>query len=126
MWAKLEGVLGPSKADGDVQEIVCLNRIFRWCSAPTAIEIEGDPRHAEILVSQANLGNKSVGVVTPGVKPTSADLGQPLGPAECTAYRSRAMRGSYLAEDRPDIRYSCREAARLMKAPCTVGLELLK
>jgi len=75
MWAKLEGVLEPSKAAGDVQEIVCLNRFFRWCTSPTAIEIEGDPRHAEILVSQANLEAKSSGVVTPGVKPTSTDLG---------------------------------------------------
>ena len=65
-------------------------------------------------------------MVTPGVKPTSSELGEPLGASECTAYRSRAMRGSYLAEDRPDIRYACREAARLMKAPSTVGMELLK
>ena len=109
-----------------MQEIVRPNRIFRWCTSPTAIEIEGDPRHAEILVSQANLGAKSSGVITPGVKPTSADLGDALNSTDATAYRSRVMRGSYLAECRPDIKYSCREDARLMKAPSTVGMEILK
>ena len=29
MWVKLEGMLGPNKSAGDVQEVVCLNRIFR-------------------------------------------------------------------------------------------------
>ena len=31
MWAKNEGVLGPDPAQGDVREVVCLNRVFRCC-----------------------------------------------------------------------------------------------
>ena len=27
---KVRGILGPDKARGDVQEIICLNRIIRW------------------------------------------------------------------------------------------------
>ena len=31
-----------------------------------------------------------------------------------------------MAEDRPDIRYACREIARLMKEPTEVGEAMLK
>ena len=30
MMAKKEGILGPNRSLGDVQEITCLNTIFRW------------------------------------------------------------------------------------------------
>eukprot|EP00971_Amphidinium_carterae_P224412 4451967-Amphidinium_carterae.1 len=45
MWAKVEGVLGPRPDLGDSHELLCLNRVFRWCTAglrPEAIEIEAD------------------------------------------------------------------------------------
>ena len=29
MWARREGVLGPDPGQGDVREVVCLNRVFR-------------------------------------------------------------------------------------------------
>ena len=56
MWARNEGVLGPDPGQGDKREVVCLNRVFRWC-LPTgdrqdAIEIEADARHADILTHQ--------------------------------------------------------------------------
>eukprot|EP00973_Karenia_brevis_P012673 1719045-Karenia_brevis.AAC.1 len=53
MWVKVEGRLGPNVAARDVQEVVCLNKIFRWvpgsASPPVAgcIEIEADARHLE-------------------------------------------------------------------------------
>lgn len=49
MWVENEGVLGHSKAEGDV----CLNRIFRWSDATShtkeAIEIEADARRSAAL-----------------------------------------------------------------------------
>ena len=61
MWAKSEGVLGPDPGQGDVREVVCLNRVFRWClpagGRAGAIEIEADARHVEILIHQLNLQN---------------------------------------------------------------------
>ena len=46
MIANVEGILGPDTSKGDVDEVVCLNRIFRYCraedGAPDAVEIEAD------------------------------------------------------------------------------------
>ena len=36
MWAKIEGVLRSDPGQGDVCEVVCLNRVFRWC-LPTSV-----------------------------------------------------------------------------------------
>ena len=36
------------------------------------------------------------------------------------------MRATYLAEDRPDVNFSCKEIARLMSEPCEVGWQKLK
>ena len=90
------------------------------------IEIEADYRHAENLIAQAGLDTTSRTAVTPGQKPNDAELGAALSKTDSSLIRSRAMRGSYLAEDRPDIRYPTREVARLMADPREVGLEWLK
>ncbi len=42
------------------------------------IELEADPRHVDILRQHFNLATTSKPLVAPGVKPTSADPGQPL------------------------------------------------
>ena len=45
---------------------------------------------------------------------------------QATAYRSLVMRASYLSEDRPDIRYAVKEAARFMHEPCQLAMDLVK
>ena len=55
-------------------------------------------------------------VATPGVRCDKADS-EKLGAAECSRYRSLVMRGCYLALDRPDISYACKELARSMSSP---------
>ena len=80
MWAKNEGVPGPDPGQGDLQEVECLSRVFRWClptnSHPKAIEIDAGAGHVNILTHQLNLqGDKSV--ATPGVKNTTSDVGLP-------------------------------------------------
>lgn len=59
MWVKNEGMQGPDQSKGDVREVVCLNRIFRWCEATghrkDAIDVEADARHAEIIAAQLQL-----------------------------------------------------------------------
>ena len=130
MWVKLEGVLGPNRSLGDVREVRCLNRIFRWCpesgGRPEAVEIEADPRHAQILISQSGLSSTSKPVVTPGVKQDGLDDGETLEGEDATQYRSMVMRGSYLAEDRPDIRFASKEAARFMSSPTSTGITMVK
>eukprot|EP00971_Amphidinium_carterae_P352695 6492705-Amphidinium_carterae.2 len=110
MWAKVEGVLGPRTDLGDSRELVCLNRIFRWCIAeagrPEAIEIEAD----------ANESAK--GVSTPGTRESNTDGGSQLSVEGSTAYRSLCMRADYLSSDRPDISFAAKEAARWMSCPC--------
>ena len=129
MWVKREGVLGPHPGHGDVCEVVCLNRVFRWCP-PTngraeATEIEADAGHVEILFHHLNLQNVKT-LTTPSVKSTSSDVGptSPLGMH--TAFRSMCMRANYLAEDRPDVGFACKEIARLMSEPCEAAWEKLK
>ena len=46
MLVKVEGVLGPDQSRGDVQELLCLNRIVRWVTSDAGedrIELEADP-----------------------------------------------------------------------------------
>ena len=130
MWMRIDGCLGPSVAAGDAPEVRCLNRIFRWVpetdSSPAAIELEADPRHQQIIKKQLGLMNSSKGVVTPGVKASSPELGENLVGEDATSFRSLTMRSSYLAEDRPEMRFAVREIARLMSSPCETGMCWLK
>ena len=64
----------------------------------------------------------SKGVVTPGVKSSSPELGENLVGEAATSFRSLTMRSSYLAEDRPEMRFAVREIARLMASPCDTGM----
>ena len=56
--AKNEGDMVPDPGQGDVPEVVCLNRVFRWClpagGGAEAIEIEAAARHVDILSHQLN------------------------------------------------------------------------
>ena len=70
MIVNVEAVLGPDPARGDSRECHCLNRIFRYvaggASSQDAIEIEADPRHAELIVEQLQLDSLK-GLSTPGI-----------------------------------------------------------
>ena len=120
---KNQGTLGPRPELGDVQELTHLNRIVRWCSdGVERIELEPDPRHVEILVKQAGLKMDSKGVTTPGVRAPATEDGLPppsdlLDDESKSLYRSMVMRGAYLAQDRADIQFACKELARRMSAP---------
>ena len=65
-------------------------------------------------------------VVSPGVKAVNADLGELLEGEDAKLFRSLTMRCSYLAEDRPDLRFATKEVARLMSTPCSMGMDRLK
>ena len=136
MIAKLRGILGPDASKGDISEIVILNRIMAWIpgdrSTPDCISLEADPRHAELICKHLNLrGKEAKGVTSPGFKRRLDEEVQEgddeaLSSQEATDYRSIAMRGAYLSEDRPDIRFACKELARRMQAPTVQDKELLK
>ena len=110
-------------------EVICFNRVFQWCllagGRPEAIEMEADARHVDILIHQLNLrGAKSVASL--GVKSTTSDVGPQLPLDKHTSFRSMSMRANYVSEDRPDVKLSCKEIARLMSEPCEAGWQKLK
>ena len=71
-------------------------------------------------------GAKSV--ATPGTKVTQEVVtkdGQ-LPERKHTAFRAVAARANYLAADRPDVQFSCKEICRWMANPTEQGLVALK
>ena len=54
LLVKTTAVLGPNAEMGDLQEAIYLNRLVRWfphgADEGERIELETDPRHAEILI----------------------------------------------------------------------------
>ena len=134
--------LGPNPAKHK-QEIRVLNRVLAWHS--WGIGYEADPRHAEIVLKDLGL-EESRPVSTPGTKADqkiahalNGDNLDTLDPeglknqevkveeanttalegAEATLFRAICARLNYLAQDRPDIKFAVKEAARHMARPCT-------
>eukprot|EP00959_Pyramimonas_sp_CCMP1952_P369819 7745706-Pyramimonas_sp.AAC.1 len=71
LLVKHTATLGPNPEHGDVGEATYLNRIVRWfplgSEGGERIELEADPRHAEILVQQLGLDEeRAKAVATPG------------------------------------------------------------
>ncbi len=108
-------IIGPES--GDDKEAKVLNRIIRY--TPTAIEFEGDQRHAEIIARELNVdGARSVS--TPGSREdekADEDKKKPLDANKATRFRQIAARANYLSMDRPDAQYAIKEICRDMSSP---------
>jgi hypothetical protein len=132
MIFKCEGILGPCKDLGDVPEVRCLNRILRFVQPAFSkaelgyVEWEADPRHLEILTSQVGLKADSKPLGQPSIKMEKDADERPLSVEGRTLYRSATMRLSYVAQDRCDIQYACKELARHMQEPTEWDLSQLK
>ena len=99
-----------SGSDGDVREVKILNKIVRWTES--GVELEADPRHAELVVRELGL-EKATPSKVPGVKAniserTPEDM-EELGREEARSYRAIAARLNYLAPDRLDIGYAVKK-----------------
>ena len=104
----------PDKSDD--KAITILNRCVEWTSE--GILYEPDPRHVEILVNELGIKDAKA-VVSPGVKRAvvaDEDNKHPE-PAQATKFRQLIARCNFLCQDRPDIGYACKEAARGMAVP---------
>ena len=97
------------------EEVKVLNRVVR--RVEQGYELEGDPRHAELIIEQ--LLDKGARIVsTPGVdKKESDEDQQELPPAQASQYRALVARCNYMSFDRPDIQYAVKEACRDMASP---------
>ena len=115
--AKWLGRLGPGI--GDKKDANIMNRIVRWIDR--GIELEADPRHAEIIVGMLGL-KQSNAVTTPGVKEESAGGEEKLEGRDASKYRAMTARGNYLAQDRSDIGYEVKELSCGMASPTKRGL----
>ena len=111
---------------GDDSELRILNRIVRW--TPTGLEYEADPRQCEKLLEEFELDEKCNTAATPGIKPLAQQYEdeQNLEGAELTRFRALAARANYLAADRPDVQFSCKEVCRLMASPTDLSMSALK
>ena len=120
------------KTTGEIKsesaEVRCLNRIIRYDATADTLEWECDPRHAELICASMGLSGRSNAVTTPGVSLPLPDVAKDraLSVADCTLYRSVTMRASYMAQDRPELLFAVKEAARQMQSPTVSSMEKLK
>ena len=130
LLVKTTAVLGPNVEMGDVQEAIHLKRLVRLyppgAEGGERWEIEADPRHVEILVSQMGLNNESKAVSTPDVRMTDEDDGKELDAENRACYRSWTMRASYLSQDSCELQFAVKELARRMQQPNTKNMQALK
>ena len=94
--------------------------------APEHIELEADPRHAELLIQNSGLQSNSKGVNTPGERPRDSLRTVPLSPQDARSYRSNVMRLAYLVADRIELQFPSEKLARAMAGPTTADVEALK
>ena len=118
-----------------VDEVRILKQIFRYTES--GIELEADPRHAELVIKELGLENAKASRV-PGNKTTDENLeaqdrdswwqpkvseadteAETLDAESARRYRAVAARLNYLAVDRPDIQHEVKKAARAMSSPCS-------
>ena len=96
-------VMVPNVEMGDVQEATHLNRLLRLyppgAEGGERRELEADPRHVEILVSQMGVSKESKAVSTLGVRTTDEEDAE-----DRACYRSWTMRASYLSQDSCELR----------------------
>ena len=120
---KFRGMLGK-----ECRDISILNRILRVTA--DGLEMEADPKHAEIIVKQLWLNDRSNGVTTPGERLKDTPEGLEAIPAQdVTFYRSMTMRAAYLSLDRPGIAFVVKEFARGMSTPTQrdfTGIETIR
>ena len=128
---KHTATLGPRPNLLDSREVRFLNRVIRWIvppfgKAPEHIELEADPRHAELLIPNSGLQSNSKGVNTPGERQKDSVSTVPLSMQDATSYHSNVMRLAYLAADRVESQFPSKELARAMAGPATDDVEALK
>ena len=86
---------------------------------------KADPRHAEILRKELGLENCKP-VASPSSKVETEEDEEELSEDYSTRFRSLVARANYLALDRPDIQYACKELSSYMSKPSVSDWERLR
>jgi hypothetical protein len=107
--------------EGCAKEGKILNRIVRW--TPQGYELEGDPRHAELVVEQLGVQDLP-SLSAPGIDCVEADAGDEddieLDAVKAKLYRGIAARCKHLAVERPELQFAVKELCREMSR-ATIG-----
>ncbi len=115
-------VIGPGKQQK--KQITILNRVITY--GASGVELEADPRHAELIVKQLKL-EEAKGCLNPGQIGNDKDEDdERLSPEQSTLFRAVAARANYLSQDRYDIQYSTKEICRSMATPTQGAWRKLK
>ena len=100
--------------------------MIRWLDG--RIGYECDPRQIERFIAACGLDGAKA-VATPGIKATFKELEEDsaeLPSHLTTAFRGAAARGNYLAADRLDSQFACKEICRWMSRPSKHAWKALK
>ena len=87
--------------------------------------MEADPWHTELILKEMDMENCKGSLVVGRVDPEE-DEGGELNPREASKFRSITARCNFLATDRIDIHYGCKEICRKMSSPQRDDWKLLK
>lgn len=107
-----------SRGAKDDKAVKALNIIITWHEY--GVTYEADPRHAEIIVSELGLSDASKDT------PDTNDSDEMMSELHSTRYRSLVARANYLAHDRADIQFACKELSSRMSQPTKADWESLK
>jgi len=108
--------LGPDPFDDKCVRL--LNRVIEWNR--DGIHIEGDQRHAEIIVREMspyglpNTTNPGERINPKNLSDSDRDL---VSAGKASLYRRNVAIANYLSQDRSDIRFVVKELSRRMSAP---------
>ena len=121
---------GPRQQLLDFCEVQFLNRVPRWIvpsfrKAPERLEIEVDPRHAELLIKNPGLQQSSKEMNTAGERPRDSSRTVKLSPQDATSYSSNVMRLAYFSV-RIKSRSARKELTRAMSEVTTANVEASK
>ena len=111
---KVRGIVGPDPSD--LHEMIILNRILEWNQ--DHITLEPDPRDIELVLKEMGMEEcKGSTCIHVDADKDDAESNAPLTREEQIAFRSIAARLNFLAHDRVDIQFACKEVCRRMAKP---------
>ena len=91
-------------------EATVLNRCVTYCDS--GLTREADPRRADLAVAEFGLQAARPQTSPGGAKPSAPLDQEELGSDGQQAYHSVSARLAYLASDRPDIAFNCKEVVQ--------------
>ena len=115
--AKVRATLGPEITDD--KSVVML------CRKEHGVDVEADPRHVELILKEMGMEECKGSDVVGRTRLTGEEEGELL-PQDARRFRSIAARCDFLAADRIDIQFACKEVCRRMSVPCESDWKMLK